>query len=62
MAKLKKYLEEAAFHGNLGFVEMVQLYDKATPEQLKELDKIIKANDWEGYKKLVKKVLGVMLF
>ena len=59
----KKYLElkEAAYHGNLGFQEMVMFYRKANAQQEAEMEKIIKAEDWAGYKKLVKKVLGIDL-
>ena len=58
--KLRTVLE-AAYKGNLGFIEMAQLYQKATPDQIKKLEKVIAKEDWQAYKKIVKDVLGVTL-
>ncbi len=54
-------IKTKSFEGNLGFEEMVLLYQKSTPEQLRELENIIKKEDWNGFKKIVKKILGVQL-
>jgi hypothetical protein len=59
--KFTQILNEIAFGGNVGFEEMVKFYQKATPDQIKEMEKVTKANDWKGFKRLIKKVLNVKL-
>lgn len=61
MKVYEKYIDEAAYMGNIGFQEMVELYQKATPKQLKRLEKAIKDNNWNEYKKMVDDILGVKL-
>jgi len=56
-----KFLIEAAYAGNIGFAEMVAFYQKANAKQEKEMDKAVKNNDWESFKKLIKLVLGTSL-
>jgi HPt (histidine-containing phosphotransfer) domain-containing protein len=56
-----KYLKEVAYAGNLGFQEMVELYQKATKEEIERVEKAIKNNDWKEFVKLVKKILGITL-
>ena len=56
-----KILNEVAFGGNIGFEEMVRFYQKASPDQVKEMEKLTKASDWKGFKRLIKKVLKVNL-
>ena len=52
---------EAAYKGNIGFEEMINFYRKATPEEKKKMEEIVKNNNWNAYKKLIKDVLGVSL-
>ena len=59
--KFKKYIDEAAYMGNLGFEEMARFYQVANDNQIDQLEKILKKNDWTAFKKLIKKVLGVSL-
>ena len=59
--KFKLYLMEKEYAGNVGFHEMVRFYRIATPEEIKQMEKIIKREDWSAYKKLIKKKLGVAL-
>lgn len=54
-------LDEAAYPGNIGFVEMVQFYQEATPQEIKQMEKIIKRNDFIGFANLIKKTIGVEL-
>ena len=67
MPKFKHYilepgkLSEAAYGGNIGFEEMVKFYQEADASQIKEMEKIIKNEDWEAFKKMIKKVLGMKL-
>ena len=51
----------AAYKGNIGFVEMMMVMDKATADQAKRLDVIVSKNDWTAYKSLVKEVTGTQL-
>jgi enolase len=63
MSKLKKYIttNEASYSGNLGFEEMVKFYDKASDDEINKMEKFLKNDDWDGFKKLIKKVLGILL-
>jgi hypothetical protein len=54
-------IKEASYAGNIGFVEMVQFYQKATAQQIKQMESLVKKNSWIGVKKLFKNVLGVQL-
>jgi len=54
-------LDEAAYMGNIGFAEMVEYYQKASNAQIKEIEKVIKKDDWDGFKNLIFKVLGKKL-
>jgi len=54
-------IQEAAYKGNLGAVEMITFYQKASNSQIREMEKMIRKGSWEGVKKLIKKVLGVSL-
>ena len=51
----------AAYKGNIGFVEMMAIMDKANADQMKRLDAIVNKNDWKAYKKLVTEVTGTKL-
>jgi len=59
--KSLKFLIEAAYKGNIGFEEMVKFYTIATKAQEAEMDKAIKSNNWEKFRKLIKTVLGTEL-
>jgi enolase len=61
MKTFEQIITEAPFPGNIGFEEMVKFYQNADKKQITEMEKIIKNNDWEGFKKQIKKVLGVKL-
>ena len=52
---------EAAYKGNLGMVEMMQLYNIMSEKEIKKLKLIIANEDWEAYRKIVKKYLDVDL-
>lgn len=61
MKDWKYILKEASYAGNLGFEEMIRLYQKATEEQIKKIEDIIRKGDESAFKKIVKKILGVTL-
>jgi len=56
-----KEIKETAYPGNLGFEEMVKFFQKASPKDEEEMENILKKNDWNAFKRLIKKVLGVTL-
>lgn len=56
-----KIITEMTYPGNIGFEEIVAFYQKATQSQIKELEKVIKDEDWEGFKTQIKKVLNIKL-
>jgi hypothetical protein len=59
--KWVELINEAAYPANLGFEEMVKLYQKATDDQIKKLEDIIRKGDEGAFRKFVKKILGVTL-
>ena len=64
--KFKNYilspdLDEAAYMGNIGFEELTRYYQKASDKEIKIMEKIIKKEDWEGFKKQIYKVLDISL-
>ena len=74
MDKVEKYLgsddlsfcweediKEAVSAFNIGFEEMVKFYNVATPKQIRQMEQIVKTNNWKKFKALIKKVLGVEL-
>jgi hypothetical protein len=58
---IKSDLFEAAYPGNLGAMEMFKFYNTATPEEKAIMDKIVAQKDWEAFKELIHKVLGIQL-
>jgi hypothetical protein len=54
-------ISEASYAGNIGFEEMVKFYQKAKPQDEKQMEYVLEKNDWEGFKALIKRVLGVTL-
>lgn len=54
-------LHELAYRYNIGFMEMAKFYQEASPKEIKLMEKFAKSNNWEGFKKLIKKVIDVEL-
>ena len=52
---------EASYRMNIGFQEMTAFYQTATKSQIKHMEKIVKDNNWNAFKKLIKKVVNVEL-
>jgi len=61
MKKFKHMITEAAYPGNVGFTEMCKFYQTASKSQIKSMEKIVKAEDWTGFKKLIQSVIDVKL-
>lgn len=61
MKTFKSILVEAAYKNNLGFQEMVKFFQVANDKQIEKMEKILKDEDWEGFKKIIKEVLGTQL-
>lgn len=57
----KLVISEAAYKNNLGVTELFDFFAKADEDEEAEMDKILKNEDWDGFKKLIKKVIGVNL-
>lgn len=54
-------LSESPYKGNLGFQEMVSFYRQASEEEIDLMEKIVSKGDWDGFRALIKKVIGVTL-
>jgi len=54
-------LSESPYKGNLGFQEMVSFYRSASDEEIDLMEKIISKGNWNGFRALIKKVIGVVL-
>jgi hypothetical protein len=54
-------MKEAVGKFNIGFEEMTKFYNEASPQEIKKMEKIVKASNWRAFKILIKQVLGVEL-
>jgi len=62
MANFGKWLlYEAAYGQNMGIIEMIEFYKKASKQEIKEMEKAAKNKDWDAFKEIIKKVIGVDL-
>jgi hypothetical protein len=66
LERLKKFdkevtMNEVSYKYNIGFQEMVQFYQKASSSEVKKMESLIKNDNWNGFKKLIKDVLGIQL-
>ncbi len=61
--KFKRYikLNEAAYVANIGFEELVKFYRVASNSEIDEMEDIIEKGNWDLFKRLIRKVLGVVL-
>ena len=57
----RKILKEAAYAGNIGIMELIKFKSKATPEQKKKFDKLLKDKKNKEVWELVQQVTGVKL-
>ncbi len=61
MKTFREYITEMVYQGNIGMMEMISFFQKASKPDITKMEKAIKEEDWDVYKKLIKKVLGVSL-
>lgn len=61
MIKLKELLRELSYSGNLGVMELVDFYDKASNSQVAMLQNYINAKKWKSAHELIQTVTGVQL-
>ena len=62
MTNLSRWLlSEASYMGNMGIIEMIEFYKKASKQEIKEMEKAAKNKDWDAFKEIIKKVIGVDL-
>ena len=52
---------EASYKGNVGMVEMMQLYQIMSDKEIENLERVIADEDWDTYKKIVKWYLDIDL-
>jgi hypothetical protein len=57
----EEIIKEASYAGNIGFQEMINFYQVASPSDIKKMEMLVKKASWSGVKKLFQKVLGVTL-
>ncbi len=57
----KDHVDEMTYEGNIGFEEMVKFYQTAKDSDISKMEKLIKSEDWNSFKQLIKKVIGVIL-
>ena len=55
--QIVKNLWEASYPDNVSFVEMAKFYQTATQAQTEKMGKLCRNNDWDGFEKLIKKVV-----
>ena len=55
------YMNEASYLGNIGFVEMCKFWKEASKDEENKMNRIIKNEDWEGFKSLIYSVINVKL-
>lgn len=55
------HVDEMTYEGNIGFEEMVKFYQTAKDSDISKMEKLIKSEDWNSFKQLIKKVIGVIL-
>jgi len=61
IARAKKTLNEATYAGNIGVVELVKFYQRATPSMVTELKRLIAQKKEREAWKMVQDVTGVKL-
>lgn len=62
MAKFNQWLlNEFSYPGNMGIMEMIAFYKKASKQEVKEMEKAAESKNWETFKKIIKNVIGVEL-
>ena len=54
-------MKEASYKYNIGFQEMVSFYQKASSSEIKQMEKFVMNNNWNGFKSLIRKVLNIEL-
>jgi hypothetical protein len=54
-------MQEAAYTGNLGFVEMFKFMQSATPAQVKRMEELLAGGEYDAVWALLRKVTGVPL-
>lgn len=61
IARAKKTLNEASYAGNIGVMELVKFYQKATPSMVTELKRLIAQKKEREAWKMVQSVTGIKL-
>ena len=54
-------LKESAYEGNLGAIEMMKFYQKASDSDIKKMERFLDKKAWKKAWELLKKITGVAL-
>jgi hypothetical protein len=57
----KWVLTEASYPGNMGIMEMIEFYKKASNKEVKQMEQAAKKKDWDAFRQIIKDVIGVEL-
>jgi hypothetical protein len=57
--EIVKDLWDTACSDSVNFPEVIEFYQKATEVQKDEIGNFCRDNDWDGFKNLIKKVVGI---
>ncbi len=61
MIKLKDLIKELSYKGNLGIMELVEFYKRATDAERIKLERLMNAKKWNAVWKLVQQVTNTKL-
>lgn len=56
-----KVAKDESYPGNVGVMEMVKFYEKASSQESDEMNKIVGQGNWSAFKQLIQRVLGIEL-
>lgn len=54
-------LKEATYEGNLGAIEMMKFYQKASDADIRKMERLLDKEAWKKAWELLKKITGVKL-
>lgn len=61
MIKLKDLIKELSYKGNLGIMELVEFYKRATDDERLTLERLMNAKKWNAAWKLIQQVTKTKL-
>lgn len=61
MKSFMQHINEMVYPGNMGAIEMITFFQKASKSDITKMEKVVKEENWDEYKILISKVLGIKL-